>query len=59
MKLAVVRSKFAVLALVALAAATNGALCCAEQHPLWEAGAGLTVLDFPDYRGSDERHTLV
>ncbi|MFL6579957.1 MAG: MipA/OmpV family protein [Burkholderiales bacterium] len=31
---------------------------CAEQ-PLWEAGAGLTVLDFPDYRGSDERHTLV
>lgn len=26
--------------------------------PLWEAGAGVTVLDFPDYRGSDERHTL-
>jgi outer membrane scaffolding protein for murein synthesis (MipA/OmpV family) len=27
--------------------------------PLWEAGAGAAVLDFPDYRGSDERHTLV
>ena len=27
--------------------------------PLWEAGAGVAVLDFPDYRGSDERHTLV
>ena len=26
--------------------------------PLWEAGAGVAVLDFPDYRGSDERHTL-
>lgn len=31
---------------------------CAEL-PLWEAGAGVAVLDFPDYRGSDERHTLV
>jgi outer membrane protein len=27
--------------------------------PLWEAGAGVAVLDFPDYRGADERHTLV
>ncbi len=27
--------------------------------PLWEAGAGVAVLDFPDYRGSDQRHTLV
>jgi outer membrane scaffolding protein for murein synthesis (MipA/OmpV family) len=27
--------------------------------PLWEAGAGVAVLDFPDYRGSDERTTLV
>ena len=27
--------------------------------PLWEAGAGVAVLNFPDYRGSDERHTLV
>jgi outer membrane protein len=26
---------------------------------LWEAGAGFTVLDFPDYRGSDERTSYV
>ena len=31
----------------------------AAELPLWEAGAGIAVLDFPDYRGSDERHTLV
>jgi len=31
----------------------------AGEWPLWEAGAGIAVLDFPDYRGSDERHTLV
>ena len=31
----------------------------ATELPLWEAGAGVAVLDFPDYRGSDERHTLV
>jgi outer membrane protein len=30
----------------------------AEKKPLWEAGAGIGVLDFPDYRGSDERSTL-
>ncbi len=27
--------------------------------PLWEWGAGFSVLDFPDYRGSDERTTYV
>ena len=27
--------------------------------PLWEFGAGFTALDFPDYRGSDERTTYV
>ncbi len=27
--------------------------------PLWEAGAGVAVIDFPDYRGSDERRTYV
>ena len=31
----------------------------AGQKPLWEAGAGIGVLDFPDYRGSDERSSLV
>ncbi|MHB9100539.1 MAG: MipA/OmpV family protein [Sulfuricella sp.] len=27
--------------------------------PLWEAGAGVAVLEFPDYRGSDEKHAYV
>lgn len=31
----------------------------AGEAPLWEAGAGLAVIDFPDYRGSDERNTYV
>ena len=31
----------------------------AEQLPLWEAGLGATVLDFPHYRGSDERQTWI
>lgn len=31
----------------------------AEEVPLWEAGVGLSVIDFPDYRGSDERTTYV
>jgi outer membrane scaffolding protein for murein synthesis (MipA/OmpV family) len=28
--------------------------CAADDEPLWEAGMGLTVLDFPDYRGSSQ-----
>lgn len=47
-------------------AATAAALClslppraAAEPLPLWEAGAGVTVLQFPDYRGSDESRTWV
>lgn len=31
----------------------------AEDVPLWEAGAGITVLNFPQYRGSDQRKTYV
>lgn len=31
---------------------------CAEL-PLWEAGAGLSVLNIPDYRGSDEQRFYV
>lgn len=27
----------------------------AEEKPLWEIGAGIGYIDFPDYRGSDER----
>lgn len=33
-------------------------IAAAEQKPLWEAGAGFAVVDFPDYRGSDERSTF-
>lgn len=39
------------------AGAANGA--GAEQLPLWEAGAGVTVLSLPHYRGSDERRAWV
>lgn len=31
----------------------------AEQLPLWEAGAGVAGIDFPQYRGSDERRAYV
>jgi outer membrane scaffolding protein for murein synthesis (MipA/OmpV family) len=31
----------------------------ANEVPLWEGGAGVAVIDFPDYRGSDERNTYV
>lgn len=31
----------------------------AALRPLWEVGAGLTGLSLPNYRGSDERQTLV
>jgi len=29
----------------------------AVEKPLWEAGLGVAVIDFPDYRGADERHS--
>ncbi len=41
------------------------ALCCgatparAADLPLWEAGAGVAVINFPDYRGSEQRRTWV
>jgi MipA family protein len=31
----------------------------ADQLPLWEAGAGVSLIQFPDYRGSDERQFYV
>lgn len=31
----------------------------ARAAPLWEAGAGVALIDFPDYRGSDEQHSYV
>ena len=42
---------------LALSGAATGAR--AEQLPLWEAGVGISVIDFPDYRGSAERRTWV
>lgn len=39
-----------------LAAIAPGAARAVEK-PLWEAGLGVAVIDFPDYRGADERHT--
>jgi outer membrane protein len=42
------------LALIALApcGARGG------EFPLWEAGVGAAMIDFPDYRGSDERRVI-
>ena len=56
------RSSWRNLLIVAAAAAAIFAMPLSARPaelPLWEAGAGVAVLDFPDYRGSDERHTLV
>ena len=36
-----------------------GCTAQADLLPLWEAGAGVGVINFPDYRGSDERRTYV
>jgi len=48
-------------ALLHAAIAITGAAADARagQLPLWEAGAGVTVLSFPDYRGSNERRPWV
>ena len=56
------RKAHTALAAMAVAAATIAAVthaARAAELPLWEAGAGVAVLNFPDYRGSDQRHTLV
>lgn len=49
--------------LVALAALGCAALPpatrAAELQPLWEIGLGVAALEFPDYRGADERQFLV
>ena len=49
-------------AALVLAAALLGAQAPAAlpaEEPLWEAGAGITVLDFPDYRGSKQSRAYV
>lgn len=45
------------LAALAFSGAATGAR--AESLPLWEAGVGVSVIDFPEYRGSAERRTWV
>lgn len=45
--------------ILALAILCVPAVAAAEELPLWEAGLGVAVIDFPDYRGSDERNTWV
>ncbi|MFN0038873.1 MAG: MipA/OmpV family protein [Burkholderiales bacterium] len=42
-----------------LVCASGVGVSAATELPLWEAGAGVAVIDFPDYRGSDERRTYV
>jgi len=45
------------IALAALSfAPINGS---AEDRPLWEAGAGVAVISFPTYRGSDQRKSYL
>src|SRR5688572_5702414 len=52
------RTAVALVQLVLASASTaTGAL--AEQLPLWEVGAGVAALSFPDYRGSNERQAWV
>lgn len=50
-------SRQAGLLLAVIAAAPRPAP--AAQLPLWEAGAGVAVLSFPEYRGSDQRRNFV
>jgi outer membrane protein len=47
------------VAVCALGLAGAAAESCADQLPLWEAGVGLAAIDFPDYRGSDQRKGYV
>jgi outer membrane protein len=44
-------------AIVIFAGALVAAPVSGEVLPLWELGAGIGVVDFPDYRGANERHT--
>jgi MipA family protein len=46
-------------ALAGFLAAFCASAAFAAEPPLWEAGAGIGVLSFPHYRGSNERRTWV
>jgi MipA family protein len=45
--------------IVIVAGALAAAPASGDVLPLWELGAGVGVIDFPDYRGSNERSTYV
>ena len=51
------RRRLAVIAAAAMVAVTGAHEARSDPFPLWEAGAGVAIVDFPDYRGSDQRHT--
>ncbi|HXS52051.1 MAG TPA: MipA/OmpV family protein [Usitatibacter sp.] len=53
------RAGLALAAAALLAARALPAAGAATEEPLWEAGAGLTVLGFPDYRGSSQSRAYV
>lgn len=42
-----------------LAVAINSLTAHADQLPLWEAGVGIAAINFPDYRGSEERQSYL
>lgn len=46
-------------AIICLSSLLFVSICHAEERPLWELGAGVGVINLPDYRGSDESHTYV
>ena len=55
-----VRVRLRALAILATIAACGTSYSApAEEFPLWEVGAGAALLNFPDYRGSDERRTYL
>lgn len=47
------------VALAGIWLATLTGAAFADTLPLWEAGAGVSVLNLPDYRGADEARTYV
>lgn len=44
---------------VAAVLATHSSLAVAELLPLWEAGAGVAAISFPDYRGAAHRRSYL
>lgn len=55
-----VRERLRALAIIATVAACGTSYSAAEEElPLWEVGAGAALINYPDYRGSDERRTYL